>query len=510
MTYYLKRTIIVKTMKLIQMPKAIIIILLLSFPLLINAQAEKPPFIPVIKYDIATFSGEIIGMKNDVQGFKSINVSFTSILTGDFINYDIPVNSDGTFSMKIPVECITLVNIESDYYNGLTYLIPGEKSELIIFVDKDQNRRVEFKNSIGFTSDDANTILNWPCYIPFVGDAILTPEVFSQKMLAGMQEILDPIIRNDQLTPIAKQNIVSGVKFFVVFNGLLKYNEYTVTAYSTQHKTDLINEEFHPEVPDQSYYSFLSFININDPIFLTASFYPMILRQIMDVKALAIPDIGDQPVDSWLNKVRSIMKDKLGCETGTVYDIMVCYSYVKQLNCLNPFSEIQKENIRNYFSNKSFAEVLFAKNEKVLQEAGTKSKTNIYELTDVSELRMDSIITKYKGKVVFVDFWATWCGPCLKAMRESETVRKSFENKEVVFLYVSDTSSPKAVWEQKVYEIKGEQYYITQKVMSYLHRKYNFTTIPHYLIYDRDGHLKYNHKNYMGNETMRKWIEESL
>ncbi len=497
-------------MKLILMLKAIIIILLLCSPLLINAQAEKQLFIPVIKYDTATFTGKIIGMKTDVRGFKSLNVSFISILTGDLINYDIPVNSDGTLRIKIPVECITLVNIESDYYNGLAYLIPGEESELIIFVDKDQNKRVEFKNSIGFTSDDANTILNWPCHFPIVGDTILTPEVFSQKMLAGMQEILDPIIRNDQLTPIAKQNIVSGVKFFVVFNGLLKYDEYALTAYNKQHKTDLINEEFHPQVPDQSYYSFLSYININDPIYLTASFYPMILKQIMDIKALAIPDIGDQPVDSWLNKVKSIMKDKLGCETGTVYDIMVCYSYVKQLNYQNPFSKIQKENIRNYFSNKSFAKVLFAKNEKVLQEAGTKSKTNIYELTDLSELRMDSIITKYEGKVVFVDFWATWCGPCLKAMRESETVRKYFENKEVVFLYVTDMSSPKGLWEQKVYEIKGEQYYITQKAMSYLYKKYDFTTIPHYLIYDRNGHLKYNHKGYMGNEAMRKWIEESL
>ena len=129
-------------MKLILMLKAIIIILLLCSPLLINAQAEKQLFIPVIKYDTATFTGKIIGMKTDVRGFKSLNVSFISILTGDLINYDIPVNSDGTLRIKIPVECITLVNIESDYYNGLAYLIPGEESELIIFVDKDQNKRV--------------------------------------------------------------------------------------------------------------------------------------------------------------------------------------------------------------------------------------------------------------------------------------------------------------------------------------------------------------------------------
>ena len=496
-------------MKTCPILKAVVIILLLSSSIFLNAQIEKLPFVPTLKYDTATFSGKIEGLKVDTTGYKPIKLSFFSVITGDLKNYDIPVKSDGTFLMKIPVECITFFYVNSDYYHGSSCLIPEEDSELKIHFDKDQNIQVQFKNSIGFTPEDANIIDNWPWELPHMDDEIITPEVFSQRIINGMHDILKPIENDDKLTPLTKQYITMGTKFAVVFQCLLKYDEYMNKAYESLNKADTLKKEFHPQIPDKSYYSFLKYFNLNDPIYLSSAFYPLILKQILNIEALAIPDIGDKPVDLWLNEVRRIMKDNIGYENGIVYDLMACYSYVKQLNYLNPLSEIQKKNIKSYFKNKSFVTVIFAKNEKVLQQSN-KSKTNIYEISGASEKLMDSIIAKYKGKVVFVDFWATWCVPCLKAMNESESVRKEFENKGVVFLYFTDHSSPRKTWEQKIYEISGEQYYLTEKEMNSVNKIYNFTAIPHYLIFDKNGVLKYSHESFMGNENMRKWIEESL
>ena len=125
---------------------------------------------------------------------------------------------------------------------------------------------------------------------------------------------------------------------------------------------------------------------------------------------------------------------------------------------------------------------------------------------------VDAIVSKYKGKAVLVDFWATWCGPCMEAMQEMKPLKAEIKDKNIVFVYITDVSSPKGLWEKKILEIGSEHYYLTKKEwesISYS-KQYGFNGIPTYMLFDSDGVLINKITGYPGNAKMQAMIAKLL
>ncbi|MFW6290065.1 MAG: TlpA family protein disulfide reductase, partial [Mariniphaga sp.] len=79
-----------------------------------------------------------------------------------------------------------------------------------------------------------------------------------------------------------------------------------------------------------------------------------------------------------------------------------------------------------------------------------------------------SIIRPYRGKVIYVDFWATWCGPCMAGIEKVKPLKDELTGKDIVFLYITNPSSPEAEYRKRIPEIKGEHVRVTADEWNYL------------------------------------------
>ena len=54
---------------------------------------------------------------------------------------------------------------------------------------------------------------------------------------------------------------------------------------------------------------------------------------------------------------------------------------------------------------------------------------------------IQKVISKFKGKIILLDFWASWCFPCRAEMPFFDLLRKQYENKQIAFLTISSDRS---------------------------------------------------------------------
>lgn len=157
---------------------------------------------------------------------------------------------------------------------------------------------------------------------------------------------------------------------------------------------------------------------------------------------------------------------------------------------------------------------LEAANDSVRKIIETNKKEHGFRINEAGEISNEdlfaSIVSKFRGKVILVDFWATWCGPCVAGHKAMHPLKAELKDKEIVYVYITGETSPKEHWDKMIPTIQGEHYRLTDDQWTYLNKLFHIEGIPTYFILDRKGNIVYREAGFPGTVEMKKELLKAL
>lgn len=186
------------------------------------------------------------------------------------------------------------------------------------------------------------------------------------------------------------------------------------------------------------------------------------------------------------------MQKILGIQPGLATDIMasqdICRPIVAEMT---PCPDEKIREFQQEITTPFIAGYIALKNDesKAKIEANkTQKGANVNEVPKTEGDKVfDAIMAKFKGKVVYVDFWATWCAPCRSGIERIKPLKDEMANENVAFVYITSPSSPKTTYDNMIPTIKGEHYFVSNDEWNILGGMFKISGIPHYVLVGKDG-----------------------
>lgn len=137
----------------------------------------------------------------------------------------------------------------------------------------------------------------------------------------------------------------------------------------------------------------------------------------------------------------------------------------------------------------------------------------VLEGLDGGSYAYGDLLSRYKGKVIYVDIWASWCSACRDAMPDAKKLREHYKNREVVFLYLAVNDTREA-WRGAVQSCEtgylGENYRVLNAAESRFLKEVKNRGIPQMLLYDRSGRLVDTDTSGPGEKATEEKIDKLL
>jgi thiol-disulfide isomerase/thioredoxin len=526
---------------------------------------------PVVKMDSATYSGYVKGF-SPRYGFKTIALHVDNILSQNQDTYIATITDNGYFSVRIPLYHPQYVYVRSDVYNGTAYLEPGKELFTILAGDRVQfagepaalNYDLNFLNSYhGLNWNELeNRVVN------------MSPDDYKAYLLAQQKKEytrLDSLRNLNKVSATACQVKKFDIDYLYI-NEMMEYRWQYERAYRAVKKLerkDIVNIPAYPA----NYFNFISHEIANNKVALISNSYNTFINRIKYLDAvrsnrfvwdykkiyeelkklvdtlsendkkfadLILPSGNVRADSTFMEEVqhrfymehKALISKIVQKERSDIYftkldsafgiskndwitDIMNSQDILRPISQeFTPCTEAELADKLSGINDPFIRNYIKIQNDKTLKQIEANKNAGGYFVNQTpnadGDKLFDAIMSKYKGKLVYVDFWATWCGPCRSGIREIQPLKEELQNKNIAFVYITDESSPEQTYKNMIPTIKGEHYRLTNDEYRYLQAKFNISGIPHYVLVDKNGKVISPELGHKSNEELKNLFQKYL
>ena len=121
-------------------------------------------------------------------------------------------------------------------------------------------------------------------------------------------------------------------------------------------------------------------------------------------------------------------------------------------------------------------------------------------------------LSDFRGKALYIDVWATWCGPCCAEIPYMEKLTARYKGDKRISMISISFDDNKAKWLKKLANDKPDwpQYICPENFQSILCKEYDINGIPRFLLFDKDGNILDLDAPRPSSNDIDQWIEAQL
>ena len=134
-----------------------------------------------------------------------------------------------------------------------------------------------------------------------------------------------------------------------------------------------------------------------------------------------------------------------------------------------------------------------------------QEKAQDFKLVDINGKSFS--LSEHLGKVVLLDFFATWCGPCIMEIEHLQALYSDYSSEQLVILSISVDIESDSLPKLQLFAQQNQMQWTVARDTDNVGYKYGVSPIPHLVVVDTEGYERYSHIGVTAESTLRSEID---